>query len=920
MKSVFKTLTFILCTIVLSQDIFAQAIKQDALKTHLRWNIISKKEQVKISKKGNTVKIQSLDPDFFESFSSNVSKLPSQSDYIKSMKFKRPETPGAPYSLDINLKDESVELFSFYKQENSNYILDFWINQDVVRTKKASIKKPKKKIKVAKLNKPKKVKTKKVVKKEAVGKALKAKTGSRFSVIDPSNVSENKEYNQFRDFRYGASFVWDYKAFVPPIEQDVNLKSKAPDYFYEIKDVDNLDDKKLAHLQLSINFYRKAEWGLMTRSINLYEEKYGRDENKVLNDYMKSLSMIKNSIKESLKPEYKSSIDENGDIVPGKEYSKRGIMAAARSLLKSVVESSTDYELSKSVLRYLIQFSRDEKDYIQALEYSKKLYVESSENFDNDMIIYSSRVILNSLANLRQLDKIKSFLGNKVVIRVLPKQVGDAYISFIHLENDNAEMLTHMYEKNKRSYSNPVHPAILFNTAEAYFRLGNYKNAVKLFDKFISENSMFSQTAQARLRIALSYDLLDKPHKVVLRLYEDAINKSSDMAIRFEAKLRYVGLRVNRVVKPTEEDFETISFLDASRSEKPLIKTNLQKLLWLVRLRSFISQRKYDDALAYLSTIPLDSIRLIDKRVFNGDGAEIVLGIIKDAYLDNDYAKAVKVWEVYKDKYESKVANNPYMNFIVSDSFLKLGLSRSFERSMKYLEGLKDAPTRKFPLWVKPHKNIAVEDYIVELKLNKDLRDNNYKGLSSYLEQNKKNKNINYKFYNGLVAYQLKNYNKAVTSFESLLVNPNINNILTPRQNLKMIETYLESLYEVAKPERFRKNVAALVNDLRLSANKKYQRLVERADYLYLESLFSERDVKHKLLGMKSKEFISAYKQSTYLDRVNYLRGVALVNSQAIEEGRKILNELLSGKDVPEYLKGLVRSELSTLELRSKTL
>ena len=95
---------------------------------------------------------------------------------------------------------------------------------------------------------------------------------------------------------------------------------------------------------------------------------------------------------------------------------------------------------------------------------------------------------------------------------------------------------------------------------------------------------------------------------------------------------------------------------------------------------------------------------------------------------------------------------------------------------------------------------------------------------------------------------------------------------------------------------------------------------MERADYLYLESLFSERDVKHKLLGMKSKEFIAAYKQSTYLDRVNYLRGVALVNSQAIEEGRKILNELLSGKDVPEYLKGLVRSELSTLELRSKTL
>jgi hypothetical protein len=920
MKSSFKELTFIFALIIVSQNLFAAIISQESLKTHLRWNIKAQKEQIKINKKGNRISLQSLDPDFFQSFSAEVSKLNDSPGYLKKLKFTEPSVPGTPYKLDIDLKDNSIELFTFYKQETKQYILDFWINQDVVATKKASIKKKTRKVKVAKLNKSKKLKVKKI-KKENASLALRPNKKSRFNVIDPSQYKESDiKKSKFRDFRYGASFVWDYKALIPSLERDIDISVKAPDYLYPVEDLKNIDPKNETHMQLSINFYKKKQWGLMTRSIGLYEEKYGHDNNKVLNNYMKALAMMKNSIKANLKPEYKSSINEDGDIVPGKDHSKAGIMAAARSLLKSVVEESRNYELSQAVLRYLIQYSRNEKDYIQTLEFSKKLYVKSSEAFDNDMIIYSSRAILNSLANLRQLNKIKDFLSNKVVLRVLPKQVGLAYIGFVNLENDNSTQVVADFVSKKNKLSNPIHPSILFNTAEAYFRLGQYKKSIKTFDRFITNNSFLNKSSNARLRIALSYDLLGRDYKTVLKLYDDAINKSSDMSVRYEAKLRYVGLRVNRNKKPTDKDFETISFLDAARAEKNALSAKHKKLLWLVRLRSLISQSKYDDALAYLSTLPLDSIRLIDKRAFNGDGAEIVLGMIQNAYLMNDYAKAVKVWEVYKNKYENKVANNPYMNFIVTDSFLKLGLSKSYNRSLEYLVKIKEKTVRRFPLWVTPHKNISVKDYIVELKLNKYLRDNDFKGLSAYLEKNKSNRNINYKFYNGIVDYKLSKYTSAVKSFEELLITPNLNNILTPNQNLKMIETYLEALYETAKPSKFRQNASALVNDLRVSKNNQYKKLVERADYLYLESLFSETETNYKLLSRKAGEFVNENKKSNYISRIEYLKGVALVNTNQQEEGKKVLNNLLSREGIPAYLKSLVRSELSTLEFKNKTL
>jgi tetratricopeptide (TPR) repeat protein len=918
MKYCFKFLTFFLITFGITGSVFAQLVDQTSQKSHLRWKIKATKELVRVSKKASTVTIQSLDPDFFERFSADVAKLKKNNNYHAKYIFTAPKVPGSPYKLNITLKDDSIELFSFYKREQGGYILDFWINQDVVATKESSLASTPKIVKVAKLNRKKIVKKKKPSNK--VSDVFGNKNNNKFNIINPEDVIDKQTGKKFRDFRYGAAFIWDYKAQIPPLASDISLKEKAPDFLFKIKDRTHLDDKKEAHMQLNINFYRKSQWGLMTRSILLYEERYGRDTNKVLNDFMKAVSMIKNTIKNKVNPAFQSKLDAEGEIIPAETFSDKGVFAAARNILTGIVDSTKDYDLNKSILRYLIQYSRNESDYIQTLNYAKSLYVKASETFDDEMIIFSSRIILNSLANLRQLDKIKSFLANKAVSRVLPKQEGLAYIGFVNLFQDNTNQVISDFKVNQASLANPIHPSILFNTAEAYFRQAQYKKAIKLFDSFLNKYSFYSESGQARLRIALSYDLLGEKYSKVIRLYKDAINKSSSLTTRYEAKLRYVGLRVCRNKTPNENDLETIVFLDGSVGEKKSITPGLKKLLWLTRLRSMIASKKYNDALAYLTALPIDNLRRVDQRSFYADGAEIVLGIIQDSYLKGDFARAVKVWEVYKNKYENKVAKSPYMNFIVSDSFIKLSLYDSYERSVKELKDLRTKASRTFPLWVKPHKNIKLQDYLVELNLNYLLKQGKYKELDGFLEKNKANKNINYKYYNGLVSYNLKKYNNSVTSFESLLVNPNINNILTPNQSLRMLEIYLESLYETASTAKFRKNAAALTNDLRRNNKKEYVKIVTRADYLYIESLYSEQKVNYKLLGVKTNEFINGNEKSEYLLRVKYLGGVALLNTDDTTNGRKLLEEILNDKETPDYLKGLARSELTTLTLKNKTL
>ena len=915
-RAMFKILTCILVVTGSILPVYSETISQETFKTHLRWSLNTGKEGIMIDKKGNSLFLRTLDAGLFSSLAQDLTKVGLDKSYFKSVDYKEGSN-GSPSEVKVELKDDSVELFTFYKDKENKHIMDFWINQDLVVTKKAAIQKDPQVKKVAP------VKTKPVQKK--VVKAV-PRLDKEMSVLDPSKVAENKKTG-YRDFRYGAAFVWDYEAFIPPLESDINLSVKGPDAFYSLEDrAFEQGDEKESHMQLSINFFRKQKWGLMTKSLELYEKRYGNDSNKDFNDFMKAVSLIKNTInpKVETKLEAPKTVEgKNGELVqiePTIRASDKGILSAGISILQNIVDRTENYELKKACMRYILQSNLSDQDYVRALQMAKQLYVSATERFDDEMIIRSSRAILYSLAHLKQTKKMEEFLQNKAVIRVLPAQEGDAYISFVNLFNGDKAQVLSRFSANKKSYAKPVHPAILFNTAESYFRGAEYEKAIQLFDEFIADYSYFDVAGFARLRVALAYDLLDNDPKKVLKLYEGAINKSTNAKARFEAKTRYVGLRVARKLDLDESDLETISFLEATPVEKKAQDQNLKKLLWLTRLRTLVSKGDYEAALAYLASVPLDGLRLVERRAFTGDGAEIVLGLVKDAYLKEDYARAVKVWEVFKDKYEEKVAKNPYLNFIVSDSFLKLGLTQSFDRSLASLEKLEESRTRVFPRWVTSHKKINAKDYINELKLTKMVQGGEWDKADAFLNGLKDRGEINYNYYKGIVSYNLKKYNESTKLFEELLVKPNARNALSPRQSLNMLTAYSESLYQGADQARFRKNTAALLNDLRRSGAAKNRKAIERLEYLYIESLNGEKKADYALVERKAKEFTAEHKESVYGDRVKYLRGVALINVSNQDEGKQLLEELINGDKTPEYIKGLARSELSSLALKNKTL
>jgi tetratricopeptide (TPR) repeat protein len=443
-----------------------------------------------------------------------------------------------------------------------------------------------------------------------------------------------------------------------------------------------------------------------------------------------------------------------------------------------------------------------------------------------------------------------------------------------------------------------------------------------MFDEFLNSYSYLLQAPFARLRLALGYELMDREIGETLVLYRNAIDRSTDPAARYEAKLRYVALRIARKLNPDEEDKETAVFLEQSPDETKAMTADLKKLLWLVRLRFFIGTKDYEKALAYLTSIPLDTIKPAERRVFEGDGAEIVFGIIKDAYLKEDYAKVVKIWEVYKAKYESKVAKNLYLNFVVCDSFIKLGLYKSYDRALDTFKTVQGEEPRIFPIWVERVKTTNLVEMVEELSLIRMVADKDWKGASDKLASYPVSlrDSLNYPYYIGLVHFHQKEYPEAITEFEKVLVKQNSENQLTPRQTADLLMGYVDSLYQLKDQERFKTVVRALSQDINASKSAPILNVSERVNYLLIESFAGEAKPEWKEIEMMTKGFREKFQKSPYTARIGYLYGLSLIKSSRIAEGKEVLSLLTSDEKVPLHIKEMCRSELATLELVEKKL
>ncbi|HLT22386.1 MAG TPA: tetratricopeptide repeat protein [Bacteriovoracaceae bacterium] len=869
--------------------IVASIINQETFSTHLRWNLFGPKSQFEITKRGDALYIETHNQNIFKSLKEEIQGMKMDSIYISNVEILDAEYPVKPFSIKLNLKDPSVELFSFYRDNEKKYILDFWINKDLVVPTKTSVSKPQ----VASATPKNKTSAPPKTKNHLL-------TDKRDSlpVVTATLASESKANPGYRDFRYGASFMWNYPAMIPTLERDIQLSSKAPDLFFPIKDRELLDDEKEAHMQLSINFYKEAKWGLMNKSITLYNKKYGRDSNYVTNEFLKVNALIKDNLN---KP-------------------NKGILQSAMVMMSNLKDLSPDYDFKAAIYRYLIQYNLDQKDYLKSLDLAKELFVEARGEFDQNLVIYSSNVILHSLAELKQIEKIEEFLADKKLVSILPAQLGLAYISFSLLSKGEPSELIKRFKSIEKSLAKPIHGAILYNVAESFYRLSEFDQASTYFKEFLKDNSHFPHAPHARLRIALASEVLDLPVQETLDLYRNAINRSTSPEIRYEAKLRYVGVRLVRKLRPTEEDKEVDVFLEQSPDETRALTNDLRKLLWLVRSRLFINENEFDKALAYLSTIPLDSMKPTERRVFEGDGAEVVYGLLQQAYLDEDYAKVAKVWDTYKNKYEKQVAANPYMNFIAADSFLKLGLTQSFERSVSELSKIKDSGERTFPIWVERIKNIKMNVMLAELELNRYIIEKNWVQASDKLASYPVSlrDSINYPFYRGLVSFELGKYQEAITEFEKILVKQNAENRLTPRQNSDLLMSYVDSLYHLKDQNRFKTVVSALLKDIDSSKSAPILNISERIHYLLIEVYAGEKDPNWKEIETMSANFKNKFPKSPYTSRTRYLYGLSLIKNSKIADGAKELNLLTEEKDTPAHIKEMSRSELTTLKLENR--
>ncbi|MFZ4713876.1 MAG: tetratricopeptide repeat protein [Bacteriovoracaceae bacterium] len=899
------TLVFaVSATLALTFSAKAATFNQEQFKTHLRWNFKVAKEQILLNKNPRQLKIETLDLDLFESLVKEIGSQNLAGEYFKTITYSKQDFPTKPATIEVTLKDEAVELFSFYKDADKKYILDFWVNTDLITAKNAALEKAESPasvlVKTAPVPNPD-VKDTTIVrpgKLPKVSEVPKSKSNQVGTSLAPNKFET--EIAPYRDFRYGAALIWDYSALGPNVEKVINLDSKTPDFLYPVSDREFDKDDKEAHMQLTINLFNKGKWGLMSKSINLYTNKYGTDKNFEINEFMKANALLKNNLKEK----------------------NKGITNSAINILKNIFERSENYEMKSAIAKYLIDQTLAQDENVQSMNMAKKLYVTAKGHFDNETALFAANVLLFTLGRLGQVDQIDSFVSDASVKKLLPAQLAMAYKSYVWLNMNQTDILIREFEKVEKGLVKPVHASILFNVAEAYFRNAQYDKAIQYFDEFLKDYSFMDKSSDARLRIAVAYDLTGKDVNEVLTLYKNAINRATNPTIRYEAKVRYVGLRVDRKRKLDDLDKETIVFLENSADEKEVINGDLKKLLWLVRLRTFLSTKFYPEALTYLTSIPLESMKASEKRLFEADGAEIIFGLINDYYAKEDYAKAVKIWETFKDKYVDKVALNPQINFAICHSYIKLGLNNSYDRTLEQFRALKGAELQTYPMWVDRQANASVSNLLSELSILKYMNSNSWSQAETKLNEliaaGESNARLSY--YRGMIAFQLKKYKEAADSFEKLLVQQDGVKILSPLELSYVTGSYLESLYNLGANDKFKNVAKALINDLNSVNSPLVQQSLERVNYLLIESMMGESKPDYTELETLINSFSRRYKVSQYKGRISYLHGTTLLKINKDKEGEKVLRDLIKDREAPGYIRELAQTELSALELRRRSL
>jgi tetratricopeptide (TPR) repeat protein len=882
---------FLIFIFFFTLPLYGRKFETELNRNYFRLKLTAKKNQLLINKEETKLVVETLDLKIYEQMKAEIQRVDFPENYINNVEFKNENYPEESAKVVFSLTDQSVELFTFFQDDNQKYIADLWINSDVKKelAKRKEAGNKKNKVTARKRTQKKALKSveKIVEKKNKVQVNLNLKKISKDNQItDLKNKISVENINQnYRDFRYGASFVWNYEPELPALETIIDLDNKSPDYFYPIKDRKVAKDDQVAHLQLVINFYKKRKFGLMYKAADLYLKKYPkRDE--VLINFIKANALIREHIKKK----------------------NLSLYNTARSSLLNIYNQTDDYDLKIACLKYLIQAEMESKNYVKILEYGKKLFVLSVEEAEKENIVLGTKLIMHSLAKLEQIEKLLSFSNESIVKKVFSGQEALAYLFYIKIKKNKYSELIEEYNRKKVSLGKTIHPSILFNLSEALFRQGEYKESLKNFDRYVKTYSFKGNASKARLRVALIYEILEKPIKETLSLYKRVIDLSNNSKIRYEAKVRYVGLRICRKIKPNNKDLETFAFLKYQSDEDKVIGKDIIELKWLVRLRIFIIQNKFEDALAYFETIPIENVKRNKRKVFYLDGAEVLHGLIIKYFSEGKFAKVLKTWDVFKNQYNKFIQFNFDSLYYVAFSYLKLDLLDKFEQTVLLIKKNSDQ-FYNYPTWVGvDEKLISVEDLLFKKNYYQKSYAKAYE-MFDKLNQEQRENPINLLYYSVVLYHQNKKKDSKII-LEDILLNKHFSKY-SEKEFKSAIHTYLSVLSDTNDKE-YR---AKLVTVRNIMKDTQYLNIKDRIDFLLLED-YSKKPLENiKAIEEIYNRFVTIYKDSIYLHRSLYLYGRSLINSKQVKEGKKILQELIQEDNTPGHIRELANSKLNDLNI-----
>lgn len=917
-------------------------VQQEKTSNYNRMIFFAGRDQLNFKKNGATIQIRTLNEELFQSLKSELESVIAESTYVSKVSTFKDEGNTNAFVINFELKNSNVEMFSFYREREKKYVLDMWLDGEETTLSKmkvsetsplsnASVAQVEDSVKITAAQTEKAIQTetalKKVKKANVQSPATKdAKSAEKIVetkinqdeilksiVVDPNSklqltakddeISKDEQKKAYRDFRYGATFFWDYEPIVPAMKDAVNLEAKTPESFYPIINRKFEKNEREAHLQLTINLFRKKNFGLMNKSISLFQEKYGEKAEWELLEYLKINALLRENIEK-----------------PNTEIFKNAI-----GRLNGIVERSDNYELKKGIWKYLLTFYLQKQEFLKTLQISKEFYAGTRSSFDFEESPYPAEVMLYSLARLGQVQQLSELAQEKNIRKVIAPATVLSYQSFAKLKSGEVDGAIALYEKSRSGVIGELPPAVLYNSAEAYFRKGDYLKAFSMYQRFVKEFPYELTASNAQLRVALCSDILERNFEETLALYKEAVDKAINSDISYEARLRYVAFRSVRKNNLDDRDREIRIFLEQDKTTTQALNKNLQRLLYQVRLRTLIVDGKFKEALAYYSLIPTVGMTKVDARTFFADAAEIAYGLIEENYKKAEYTQVIKNWQTYKDVYVNKVASDPYLKFLVGSAYVKLGLFNGFDGIYKQFKEQKDDPTRKFPLWVLRPRDISAEHLLAELSIIKDLKLRNtdlaLKEVEDLIKLTPENKRLY--AYRGQIKYLKKDHKGAISDIETYLSSQTEKTIYDPQEIADIVRAYTDSIYETNDTAKYTKVAQAILNDTNSLGTKNayMQSVLERIAYLAIEIQGAGgKDGIGSNIEKMVEEFKKNHPKSIYLGRITYLYGLQLVKQDRSKEGRDIFTSLVNDKNVSDYIKELAKSELSILNLKDKTL